>query len=63
MSPRVNDNATTQSAHPTVVEAGLQMATEMDLAPIDVSVAAPLEPIGKRPLLERRRNRWSRRQR
>ena len=62
MSPRVTDNATTQSAHPSVVEAGLQMATGTDSPPRPVSIAAPQELIGKRSLLERRRNRWSRRQ-
>lgn len=62
MSPRVNDNATTQSAHPNVVEAGLQMANEAASIPRPVFIAKPMEPTGKRPLIERRRNRWSRRQ-
>ena len=62
MSPRVNDNAITQSANPIMVEAGLQMATETASPPRPVITAAPQEPKGKRPLLERRRNRWSRRQ-
>lgn len=62
MSPRVTDNAITQSANPITVEAGLQMATETVSHTRPVFVAASHEPKGKRPLLERRRKRWSRRQ-
>jgi len=62
MSPHVTDTATTQSANPHMVEAGLQMAREMDSHPRPVFLATPQDPIGKRSLLERRRNRWSRRQ-
>lgn len=61
MSPRVNDNATAPSANPIVVKVGLQMAREMDLHTRPVSITTPDKPIRKRPLLERRRNRWSRR--
>jgi hypothetical protein len=62
MSPRVTDNAITQSANPILAKAGLQFAREMDSHPRPVSLAMPQEPSSKRSLLERRRNRWSRRQ-
>lgn len=62
MSPRVNDNATTPSANPVVVEAGLQMVAETVSTPRSVIATAPQVSVGKRPLIERRRKRWSRRQ-
>ena len=62
MSPRVTDNATTPSINPLVVEVGLQTLNEGTKLLQPLRKAQPKVSSGKRPLLERRRKRWSRRQ-
>jgi len=62
MTPRVNDSAISQSTNPIVIDASLRMACETAIQPFaTIAITAP-RSTGKRPLIERRRNRWSRRQ-